>query len=106
MENETLNEKKDTAKTKIILFIIGVLVGAVISTTAFLVYVKTLGIGSSTSNSSQQMPSGTPPEMPSGDGSSNTQNGTPPEMPNNNSSSNTQGNAPSSMPGNAYRQNS
>ena len=81
MENETIN-KKDVAKEKIILFVIGVLVGAVISTAAFFVYTKTLGTNSnSNSSSSQQMQGGTPPEMPSGENSSNGQGGTPPEKP-------------------------
>ena len=75
MENETFN-KKDTSKEKIILFVIGVLVGAVISTAAFLVYTKTLGTdnNSSSSSSSQQMPGGggTPPEMPNGQNMQNS----------------------------------
>ncbi len=89
MENENIN-RKDTAKEKIILFVIGVLVGAVISTAAFFVYTKTLGTNSNSSgSSSQQMPGGgTPPEMPSGQNGSNSQGGTPSEMPSNNSSSN------------------
>ena len=91
MENEK-NCKKDTAKEKILLFVIGVLVGAVISTAAFFVYAKTLGTSSNTSgSSSQQMPSGgTPPEMPSGKNGSNGQGGTPLEKPSdeNNSESN------------------
>ena len=92
MENENIN-RKDTAKEKIILFVIGVLVGAVISTAAFFVYTKTLGTGSATSSSSsQQMPGGggTPPEMPSGENGSNGQGGTPSEKPSdeNNSESN------------------
>ena len=91
MENENL-KKKDTSKEKIILFVIGVLVGAVISTAAFFVYVKALGTSSNTSgSSSQQMPGGgTPPEMPSGENGPNGQGGTPPEKPSdeNNSESN------------------
>jgi flagellar basal body-associated protein FliL len=91
MENENIN-RKDTAKEKIILFVIGVLVGAVISTAAFFVYTKTLGTNSNSSgSSSQQMPGGgTPPEMPSGQNGSNSQGGTPPEKPSdeNNSESN------------------
>ena len=84
------NEKpiaKDTTKEKIILFVIGVLVGAVISTGAFFAYIKLAGVGTSNTNQSMQMPGGgTPPEMPSGD-----QGGTPPEMPNNeNNSGNTE----------------
>ena len=82
MENENL-KKKDASKEKIILFLVGVLVGAVISTAAFLVYTKTLGTGNATnSSSSQQMQGGgTPPEMPSGENGSNGQGGTPPEKP-------------------------
>ena len=91
MENENI-KKKDVTKEKIILFVIGVLVGAVISTAAFFVYAKTLGTSSNTSvSSSQQMPGGgTPPEMPSGENGSNGQDGTPPEKPSddNNSESN------------------
>lgn len=82
MENENIGDKKDVAKEKIVLFIIGVLVGAVISTAAFLAYAKTLGVSSdSGSLSSQQMQGGTPPEMPSGENDSNGQGGTPPEKP-------------------------
>ncbi len=75
MENENIN-KKDVAKEKIILFVIGVLVGAVISTAAFFVYTKTLGTSSNTSeSSSQQMPGGgTPPEKPSDDNNSESNN--------------------------------
>ncbi len=92
MENENI-KKKDITKEKIILFVIGVLVGAVISTAAFFVYTKTLGTSSSASDSSsQQMPGGggTPPEIPSGENGSNGQGGTPPEKPSdeNNSESN------------------
>ena len=81
MENNQ-NNNKDIAKEKIILFVIGVLVGAVISTGAFFAYIKLAGIGSDNSNNqSMQMPGGTPPEMPSGEGQ-------PPEMPNNNTNNN------------------
>lgn len=89
MENENI-KKKDVTKEKIILFVIGVLVGAVISTAAFFVYAKTLGTSSNTSgSSSQQMPGGggTPPEMPSGENDPNSQGGTPPEKPSNTNSS-------------------
>ena len=89
MENENI-KKKDVTKEKIILFVIGVLIGAVISTAAFFVYTKTLGTGNTTnSSSSQQMPGGggTPPEMPSGENGSNSQGGTPPEKPSDDNSS-------------------
>ena len=82
------NEKpitKDTTKEKIILFVIGVLTGAVISTGAFFAYIKLAGVGTTSGNQSMQRPGGgTPPEMPSGD-----QNGTPPEMPSGNTQSET-----------------
>ena len=87
MENEII-KKKDTAKEKVILFVIGVLIGAVISTAAFFVYTKTLGVSGNTSgSSSQQIQGGTPPEMPSGENGSNSQGGTPPEKPSNDNSS-------------------
>ncbi len=86
MENENI-KKKDSTKEKVVLFIIGVLVGAVISTGSFFAYIKLAGVGSSSDNSGQsmQMPGGggTPPEMPSGQ----NQGGTPPEMPSNTNSS-------------------
>lgn len=68
-------------KEKIILFIIGLLLGAVISTGAFYVYTKT---NSNCSNQNTQMNGGTPPEMP------NEQNntGTPPEKPNDSANEN------------------
>ncbi len=82
------NNKKDITKEKIILFVIGVLVGAVISTAAFLVYTKTLGTSSDTNSSTtMQMPGGTPPEMPSGENGQNEQGGTPPEKPSSDNSS-------------------
>ena len=67
-------------KDKILLFIIGVLVGAIIATGAFYVYIKT---SSSTNDSSQMgMPGSNPPSMPSG------QNGGPPAKPRENNSTN------------------
>ena len=76
--------ENDKSKEKIILFIVGVLVGAVISTAAFVAYAKTIGVGTSSESgqSSQMQGGGTPPEMPSGS-SSNGQGGTPPDMPGN-----------------------
>ena len=85
MDNEATH-KKDSAKEKIILFAIGVLLGAVISSVAFFISVKTLGANNSGGNSSQQMPGGTPPEMPSGENDSNNQSDTPPEKPDSNNS--------------------
>lgn len=91
------NTPKDQLKEKLILFAIGVLTGAVISTGAFFAYIKLAGVGTTSSNQSMQMPGGgTPPEMPSGNQGgtppempSGDQSGTPPEMPSDNNSSNT-----------------
>lgn len=89
MENEKV--RKNETRGKIILFAIGVLVGAVIASAAFLICVNTLGVNNN-SESSMQMPGGgTPPEMPSGDSQSseNSQSGQsqPPEKPSNNNQS-------------------
>ena len=74
MENEE-PMKKNTTKEKIILFVIGVLTGAVISTGAFFAYIKLAGVGANSGNQSMQIPGGTPPEMPSGENNSgNTEN--------------------------------
>ena len=73
-------------KDKIFLFIIGVLVGAVISTGAFYVYTTT---NNSCSSGNTQINGGQPPEMPSGE------NGQPPEKPSddNNTQSDSQNNS-------------
>ncbi len=93
MEKEKETNQKDHTKEKIILFVIGVLVGAVISTGAFFAYINIAGIGNSSSQSSQ-MPSGTPPEKPSGDSGGNT----PPDMPSNDSESSDQSGTSSNKP--------
>lgn len=68
-------------KDKILLFAIGVLVGAVIATGAFFVYSKaTVCKG----NNSMQMP-GNSPSMQNG---GNNQNGQPPALPNENDTQN------------------
>lgn len=64
-------------KDKIIIFIIGLLVGAVIATGAIFIYSKTTTCNT-TNNSQMQMPGGNPPSMPSGE---NSENGQPPEKP-------------------------
>ena len=64
-------------KDKILLFVIGVLVGAVIATGAFFVYSK-LATCTTNSNQQQQMPGGTPPSIPNGQ---NDENNQPPEKP-------------------------
>ena len=78
------NNRKDDTKMRIFLFIIGVLVGAIISTSAFIISVNVLGANNSSNNgqSSQMQGGGTPPEMPSGE---NGQGGQPPAMPGENS---------------------
>ena len=68
------NKKKDTVKEKLIIFTIGVLIGAIISTGAFFAYIKLAG--NNNSGQSMQMPSGAPPEIPGG-----AQGGTPPDKP-------------------------
>ncbi len=60
-------------KEKILLFIIGVLVGSIISTGAFYIYTIT---NNSNSDNNIQMNGGEPPEMPNGE------KGNRPEMPN------------------------
>ena len=68
-------------KDKFILFVIGLLLGAVISTGAFYVYTTTAN-SCNCGNQNTQMNGGSPPEMPNGE------NGQPPEMPNNNTNNN------------------
>ena len=70
-------------KDKIMVFIIGLLLGAILATGAFYLFVN----NSNDCNQSSQMTGGQPPEMPDGqtppekpDG----ENGQPPEMPSNN----------------------
>ena len=69
------NNRKDDTKMRISSFIIGVLVGAIISTGAFIISVNVLGAKNNNSQSSQMQGGGTPPEMPSGE------NGQPPAKP-------------------------
>ena len=103
---------KDLMGEKIIIFVIGLLFGAVIATGAFMVCTKTCHKGGK--GEIMQLPNGNqpsmnngqngnnqngrsnqPPSAPSGDNSQSNQNGQPPEMPNNDSNqsnSNTQNN--------------
>ena len=60
-------------KEKILLFIIGILVGAVIATGVFYVYTTSNSCDCGSNNT--MISGGNPPDMPSG------QNGGPPEMP-------------------------
>ncbi len=75
-------------KNKILIFIIGLLVGAIISTIGFIIYEK-----NNKSNAPQGLQmmqgqnntmgnnQGTPPEKPAGENGNSTQGGTPPEKP-------------------------
>ena len=70
------NNRKDDTKMRIFSFIIGVLVGAIISTGAFIISVNVLGANNNNNGQPSQMQGGgTPPEMPSGE------NGQPPAKP-------------------------
>ena len=66
-------------KDKIMVFIIGLLVGAVISTGSFYIYSITAG-KCDCSSQNTQMNGGQPPEKPSGQ---QGENGQPPEKPSN-----------------------
>ena len=69
-------------KEKIMIFIIGVLVGAVLATGAFFIYTQ----NNENTNQTHQMPGGRPPEM---NGERPDMNGEePPEKPENNSMNN------------------
>lgn len=71
-------------KDKIIIFIIGLLLGAIISTGS--IYFYTVATNATNHNQPQmQAPGGTPPEMPNGQ---NNNGGQPPEMSNNNTQEN------------------
>lgn len=80
-------------KEKVLIFIIGLLAGAVLSTGAFYIYNSTSNSCSNEPN--MQMNGGQPPELPDGqeppekpDG----ENGQPPEMPNGGQQNNNQEN--------------
>lgn len=80
-------------KEKIIIFLIGLLSGAVISTGAFYVYTTTANKCDNSTNQTMQMPGGQPPQMPNGDNNSNSSNnnGQPPERPSGENDSNNNG---------------
>ena len=73
-------------KDKIMLFIIGLLTGAVLATGAFYAYSKI----NSSNNNQTSMNGGTPPSMPNGQTPElpSGENGQPPEMSNSNNSQN------------------
>ena len=64
-------------KEKAMLFIIGILLGAVVATGAFYIYSK-VAKSCNCNGSNMQMSGGQPPEMPN---SQNGENGQPPEKP-------------------------
>ncbi len=75
-------------KDKIIIFIVGLLLGAIISTGS--IYFYTVAEANNNSNPGQQFNGGTPPEMPNGD----MNNGEPPARPGeNNTQTNNQANS-------------
>ena len=70
-------------KAKILPFIIGVLIGAIIVTIGFYIYEN-----QNKDNEQNGMPSGTPPEITSGGpGNGSQQGGTPPQLPSDSSDS-------------------
>ena len=78
-------------KDKILIFIIGALVGAVLSTGAFYIYIATTNTKSS--NQDIQMNGGQPPDKPAGENGQppekpDGENGQPPEKPNDNDTQN------------------
>lgn len=76
-------------KNQFIIFVIGVLLGAVIATGAFYVYTTT-NCTNKCATSTQMNGGGTPPEMPSGQ---NSENGEPPAKPGENSTNTTESNS-------------
>ena len=69
-------------KDKICIFIIGLLVGAILSTGAFYIYTAIAG---SNNNQNTQMNGGTPPDKPDGEPPEKPdgESGNPPEKPSN-----------------------
>ena len=85
---------KDKIEEKIVLFVIGVLVGAIISTGAFLVYTKS-NHTKRIDNNTMQMQGGNQPTM---QGGQNNQNGQPPSMPNDQNNQSTDQNSQNTQP--------
>ena len=79
------SKTKFFTKVKVCFFIVGLLLGGVIASAAFLIYTNVTG--SNSANTSQEnmgpgMKGGTPPEMPDGSTPPDmSDGGTPPEMP-------------------------
>lgn len=80
---------KDIFKEKLLVFIIGLLLGAIIATGAFVVCTKTCH-----SNGHRQEVM----QLPGGNNNQNNQNNQPPSMPNGNNNQNSQNNQPPEMP--------
>ena len=80
MENENSDRKSKCGSEKVILFIIGTLLGAVIASSTFLIRAHVLIDKNSNSGSQQSQQGGTPPDMPSNQSGQSGQN-QPPEKP-------------------------
>lgn len=79
-------------KEKIIIFIIGFLLGAILATGAFFIYTKNNPSNSITTTQSEQMPGGNPPEKPEGE--KPEMNGQkPPEKPSNETNNSSKNNS-------------
>ncbi|MBR2677890.1 MAG: hypothetical protein IKE63_00525 [Bacilli bacterium] len=93
---------KDIMGEKIIIFVIGLLLGAVIATGAFVVCTKTCH-NKGNRGEIMQLPNGNQPSMNNGQGQNNNQNGQPPAAP---SGDNNQNSQPPEKPGESNSQNS
>ena len=72
-------------KEKVTIFIIGLLLGAIISTASIYFYTLANNNSDNQNNSGMQMPGGNQPDMPNGQFGGN---GNPPDMPNGNNNQN------------------
>ena len=94
---------KDIIGEKIIIFVIGLLLGAVIATGAFVVCTKTCH-NKGNRGEIMRLPNGNQPSMNNGQGqNNNNQNGQPPAAP---SGDNNQNSQPPEKPGESNSQNS
>ena len=100
-------------KDKILTLIIGILIGAIIASAGFVIYIKTnntnKGPGSGTPpqmNQSQDgnQNGGTPPTLPNGE-MPNNNDGTPPELPNGETSNGNNNNSTSTQNNNQTQSN-
>ena len=83
-------------KDKIFMFIIGILVGAVLTTGVFFAY--TAISSSKCDNTTQQMNGGIPPQMPGGQDNQSSDNNQPPEKPDGDNSQESENNQPPEKP--------